>query len=100
MKVTIPIFKSFYDIECENEQKENIEKISRQINKEITKLAKITNINDEKTLLLLYCIELNNIIIKNNNEEPNQKIIENLTNNLNNLTNQINLITNKVIEQL
>ena len=56
MKVTIPIFKSFYDIECENEQKENIEKISRQINKEITKLAKITNINDEKTLLLLYCI--------------------------------------------
>ncbi len=100
MKVTIPIFKSFYDIECENEQKENIEKISRQINKEITKLAKITNITDEKTLLLLYCIELNNIIAKNNNEEPNQKILEDLNNNLNNLTNQIKLITNKVIEQI
>lgn len=100
MKVTIPIFKSFYDIECENEQKENIEKISRQINKEITKLAKITNITDEKTLLLLYCIELNNIIAKNNNEEPNQKIFEDLNNNLNNLTNQIKLITNKVIEQI
>ena len=99
MKITIPIFKSFYEINCKKEEAQNIEIISKQINKDITKLSKNTNINDEKTLLLLYCIELYNKINHNNNN-ISKKDIDYINSNINNLTQKINLITDKIIEQL
>ena len=98
MKITIPIFKSFYEINFKKEEAQNIEIISKKINKDITKLSKNTNISEEKTLLLLYCIELYNKINHNNN--ISQKDIDQINNNINNLTQQINLITDKIIEQI
>ncbi len=52
MKITIPIFKSFYEINCKKEEAQNIEIISKKINKDITKLSKNTNISDEKDAII------------------------------------------------
>lgn len=56
MKVTVPIFKSFYDLECQEHEKNELERISKIVNKDISSLSAQSHIRDEKTLFALYLL--------------------------------------------
>lgn len=100
MKTTIPVFKTFYEINCQDNEKNELERIGKIVNKEIAILSSQTGINDEKTLFLLYSITLNKEIENLKNDESNHESYEQISNNIKNLTHQIKSITEKIINEL
>lgn len=100
MKVTLPVFKTFYEINCQEDEKQEFERIGRIVNKDISILSSQTGINDEKTLFLLYSIALNKELENFKNSKENENFNKEIMSDITNLTNNIKTITNKIINQL
>ncbi len=94
MKISIPIYKSVYTVECSKEEEREIIDIGKVVNQEIIKLSEESNIVDEKTLAILYAIA-----IRRELENNNGNILQELEENISAITNHVKKITKKIIEK-
>jgi cell division protein ZapA (FtsZ GTPase activity inhibitor) len=100
MVIEIPIGKSRYKINCEETEKEKFLHLANRLNQRINELSLQTKLADEKTLLVLSALmiedELENKNDCENREELEQSTFDAMSDNMENIADYIEKLTKKI----
>lgn len=97
MTAEIQIGKTHYNIACEEKEKEKITDLANRLNERIHDLTKTLRIADEKTLLVMAALTLEEEL-KSANEDKftAQEMFDSISENIENITSYIEKLTKKI----
>jgi cell division protein ZapA (FtsZ GTPase activity inhibitor) len=97
MTVEIKIGKKLYNLACADDEKEKILKLAERLNQRLQELAKSLKIADEKMLLVMAALtleeELNSITEEKFSAE---EMFNSISDNIDNITSYIEKLTTKI----
>ena len=99
MIIDLKILNSRYKINCAAEDEEKICNLSNQLNERLRDMESKMKTSDEKTLLLIAALSLQDQINQSNEEKEDlekDEIYERLSENIENVTSYIEKISNKI----
>lgn len=97
MTVEIQIGKTHYTIACEENEKDKILTLSERLNQRIKELAKTLKIADEKTLLVMSALNLEEELKESEeNKFTSEEVFESISDNIENITIYIEKLTKKI----
>lgn len=97
MTVEIQVGKSSYKISCQEEEKERIKSAAESIDDKLNQLAKSQKISDEKMLLVMIALELEEELRSIREEKfSEEEVFNSISDNIDNVTIYINKLTKKI----
>jgi cell division protein ZapA (FtsZ GTPase activity inhibitor) len=109
MIVEIKVNKSLYKVECSEIEKNKIINNANKLDYQIKKLTQVLGNVDEKTLLILNSLmmqeEINNLIAHKNSKETSSdnvfsedEMLDEISQNIDNINSYIEKLTNRVLD--
>jgi cell division protein ZapA (FtsZ GTPase activity inhibitor) len=109
MIVEIKVNKSLYKVECSEIEKNKIINNANKLDYRINKLTQVLGNVDEKTLLILNSLmmqeEINNLIAHKNSKETSSdnvfsedEMLDEISQNIDNINSYIEKLTNRVLD--
>jgi len=99
MIIDLRILNSRYKINCASEDEEKIRDLANQLNERLRDMESKIKTSDEKTLLLIAALSLQDQLNESNEEKEGlekDEIYESLSENIENVTSYIEKISNKI----
>ncbi len=97
MTVEIQIGKTHYNIACEEEEKDKILELAERLNQRIKGLTKTLKIADEKTLLVMAALNLEEELKESEEDKfTSEEVFESISDNIENITSYIEKLTKKI----
>jgi cell division protein ZapA (FtsZ GTPase activity inhibitor) len=97
MTVEIQVGKSSYKISCQEAEKERIQSAAESINDKLNQLAKNLKISDEKMLLVMIALELEEELRSIREDKfSEEELFNSISDNIDNITSYINKLTHKI----
>lgn len=97
MTAEIKIGKSYYNIACKEEDNEKLSELSQRLNKRLKDAASDTESSDEKTLLVIAALSLEEELrTKTDDLFSRQDLFDSISNNIENITSYIEKLTKKI----
>jgi len=97
MTVEIQIGKSHYKIACKTEEKEKLLELVKRLNKRLDELSFSLKFSDEKMLLVMAALTMEEELISATEEKfTSQEVCNSMSDNIENIANYIGNLTKKI----
>lgn len=96
MTVEIQVGKSHYKIACKDEEKAKLLDLAESLNARLEDLSSSIKNADEKTLLVITALMLEEELRHKEEEFTNQEMFDSMSDNIENITSYIEKLTKKI----